>query len=72
MPSEPPVPIPTVSLAEMAAKMGKTEDELRAWITDTPNRHRRLMERVTSLPQTQEVMRRQIEASRAGRKTDNG
>lgn len=44
------------TLAELAAEMGKTEDELKAWIEDTPRRRREMMERLSQSPAYRAVL----------------
>jgi len=48
----------TLSLAEFAARMGKTEDEMKAWMEDRPNRWARTLEKLSKLPGHQELLRR--------------
>jgi hypothetical protein len=40
-----------------------TDEERAAFAADTPNRHRRIMERITASPRVREAMARQIEAA---------
>lgn len=56
--------IERVTLAEMAAKCGKTEDELRAWIHDAPRRRAAFMDRIMQNPRVREYMAKHAYKSR--------
>lgn len=55
-----------VTLAEMAASLGVTEDALKARMADAPRRMRETMERLTNSPQVQDYIRRMMERQRNG------